>query len=362
MKRNDHIHGLRGALAFALFIFHVANSGLPTFNGGVFDLMNHFLLALEYGVELFFGISGIVIVFAFKTSKSISDFLINRVTRIFPVLWVTVVLIAVLSQFDTKHHLQLDAVTLLANLLALPPIFPFKIIHPAAWSISFEFAFYMMFVVYAILLKALQKKHALMVVATLAIILLFGHLRALCFVLGVLVASEGLPKLPSMLTRYSGLFVICALIGWALCYGAFKMPWSGFNEWPNQEKTIWALLSYACAALFAFIGLQGIYYGQGLFSRWLCHPFMQWLGTVSFSLYLWQTITMAAVKKGMYVLDMPQQVGEWSQIVFFLLAVVPTLAVSRVSQHYLEHRMTNWIRMRWKLRQARNSSKEAETR
>lgn len=122
MKRNDHIHGLRGSLAFALFIFHVANSGLPTFSGAGFDLMNHFLLALEYGVELFFGISGIVIVFAFRSSKSISDFLVNRVTRIFPVLWVTVILIAVLSQFDAKHHLQLDPVMLLANLLALPPI------------------------------------------------------------------------------------------------------------------------------------------------------------------------------------------------------------------------------------------------
>ena len=69
LGRNIHIHGLRGILAFFLFCFHVSNSKLPTFSGPAADAINTFSQSMEHGVELFFGISGIVIYNAFQTSR-----------------------------------------------------------------------------------------------------------------------------------------------------------------------------------------------------------------------------------------------------------------------------------------------------
>ena len=66
---NPYLHGARGLFALMIVVFHVVNSGLPTFG-----LVSHGwpLLAqrsLEFGVELFFGISGIVIFGALQRAR-----------------------------------------------------------------------------------------------------------------------------------------------------------------------------------------------------------------------------------------------------------------------------------------------------
>ena len=62
MARSTTLHGLRGALAFALLLYHVANSGLSRHEGVFWDAIDHVLRSFEHGVELFFCISGVVIV------------------------------------------------------------------------------------------------------------------------------------------------------------------------------------------------------------------------------------------------------------------------------------------------------------
>ncbi len=59
---------------------------------------------------------------------------------------------------------------------------------------------------------------------------------------------------------------------------------------------------------------------------------------------------MAIVKYAMKFLDIPNYLGEWSQLVFFILALPPTLIVSYLSKKFIEDKFTNALRHRFKIK------------
>jgi peptidoglycan/LPS O-acetylase OafA/YrhL len=79
-------------------------------------------------------------------------------------------------------------------------------------------------------------------------------------------------------------------------------------------------------------------------SRLLATAPLQFLGTISYSLYLWHPIVMAVVKHAMYVAHLPQKLGGLSQIAFFALILPPSLGLGWISQAILEKRVTRWLR------------------
>lgn len=345
MNRNIYIQGLRGALALSLFFYHVAHSGLPTWGGGVYGVFNRILLSFEFGVELFFGVSGIVIVFAFRKSPTISHFLIDRISRIYPVLWVTVIIIFALSGFDARHSSDAGPAVLLGNLLALSPLLPIKLIHPAAWTISYEFLFYLFFVAFGLLLPRLGKKVALTVVLLVGVGFICFHLRATSFLIGMAVAYAAERRWSWVVNfKYAGVAVLGALLCW---YAGTQVIGFFYVRLPDLLAGDGAaLLFYVLACGLTFIGLAGVYFGQGLFCRALAGSWFQWLGGLSFSLYMWQAITMAVIKKAMYMSGLVALAGPTSQLLFLLLALPPTLLISRLSQIYLEGHATRYIRSR----------------
>ena len=347
--RNAYIHGLRGVLAFAVFIFHVGNSGLPTFHGTIADAVNYAIDSLENAVEIFFGISGIVIYHAFLKSRGPLHFLSNRVTRIWPVLWITVLLIAVSSRFDVRHPLELGPGMLAANMMAMPPLLRVPLINPAAWSIAFEFAFYALFVTYALTRRVVPMGVALLVVAGIALALLSRSPRAIGFLLGLAVIYWPRTRLPGWLLDFSGTFLMGGMLAWHWVLDVVRAnrPQTYLDIMANHGGVAVAFFG---GSLLVWMGLKGVFLGRGLFSRLLVRPAVQWLGTVSFSLYLWSPIVMAPVKKVMVMAHLPALVGPWSQLVFFALALLPMLWVSALSQRWIEEALTNTIRR--KLRRA----------
>ena len=94
-KFNPYIHGARGLFCLIVFVFHVINSGLPTFDFLSTGLTRHALETGKFGVELFFGISGIVILPSLHRAPSILVFILDRYARILPVLWATIIAITI---------------------------------------------------------------------------------------------------------------------------------------------------------------------------------------------------------------------------------------------------------------------------
>src|SRR5262249_55853133 len=104
--------------------------------------------ALQYGVELFFMISGYVILASLLRHDSLRAFFADRLLRIYPAFLLPIVLVFLTGPFMRWGFFAGIGVgdylaDFLGNLLFLPTIFPVPLAHWAAWSLSYEWAFYL---------------------------------------------------------------------------------------------------------------------------------------------------------------------------------------------------------------------------
>jgi peptidoglycan/LPS O-acetylase OafA/YrhL len=338
---NPYVQGARGAFCLLLFIFHVANSGLPSFGFLSTGAPNHFLLSLQYGVELFFGISGFVILGAVRRSSGPWKFLRERAIRILPVLWVTIPIVLTLEYLGHRFGVNNIPVLelfpiLLGNLLCLPPVVPIPLLHQAAWSLSFEFTFYL-FAAASIWLRPYRGWMACLLVLPFSVFL-YMHPRAWFFIPGVLVAS-GVVAQPFLrhFKRHPALFLALFLGAW----------WQVIGLDTNQTMAGWSAASYGyllIALAAATIAFQGITDGDGWIGVLLASRSMQFMGRISYSLYMWEFITMALVKRVMQTSGLPITLGVWSQAAFLLLALPPTIVVAWISQKWIEQGLCGYLR------------------
>lgn len=342
MKRNLYIQGLRGILALSVLIFHVIYSGLPTFKGELFSHLTFFFQSFGYAVEIFFGVSGIVILQAYKKSISLQNFFIDRVSRIFPVLWVTVTIIFILGSLANMYGPEVNFLVFAGNLFALPPLMPIKLIHPAAWTISYEFMFYLLFIVFGLLRVRLNKNLVWFIITFAAFSFFFFHVRAIMFFIGIGVAyyvNKNFSRLKYF--KYSGLALAVSFLSW---HSGALMLGGTYEDLPTLLRNPAATALFSIGTIFAFFALLGIFNGNGIFCRLLVTPACQWLGIISFSFYMWHSIVLAIIKAGMYKSGLVIHLAEYSQLAFFLLALPPTLLISKFSQEILEKRATNFLR------------------
>lgn len=346
---NPHLHGARGLFAIAVFAFHVANSGLPTWDWTRGYLIYRFFMSLQFGVELFFGISGVVILGTLVRSPSATAFLRNRAIRIMPVLWVTVTVVTVLSVItdsQTAGSVRLAALAWIipANLVALPGILPLPLIHPPAWSLSYELAFYLVVAVTWWRMRY-HPRGALAFGTVFAIAICLIRPRAIFFASGLLLAS-GLAEQP---------WIMKAARWPMLAFAVFLASWSAVElrgGIPIIDQTILAwfetlqLPLAALAWIAATIGLAGIIRGHGALGRLLATRPALWLGTISYSLYLWHPIVLAITKRGMRSLGLVEAAGPAAQLLLMLLALPATLVIAVWSQKLLEDRLSRALKKR----------------
>ncbi len=342
---NPYLHGARGLFALMILLYHVVNSRLPTFaalSSGAGLFMGR---SLEHGVELFFGISGIVIVGALRRAAGPQTFAIDRATRIYPVLWVAVTAL-VLMEAATHYAPALPSpLVFLANLLALPPLAPVPLLHPAAWSLSYEMAFYLTCALAWLLWKR-AGGWSWLLVAPVCAWLLATHVRACLMPVGMLVAWQA-PRLPERargLFRGPGLGMIGFLVLYELVCrrGGGDLIDTGAGQLTGG-LTPWLLLGAMACALYAF---AGVLFGYGLFSGLLATPAFQFLGTISYSLYLWHPMVLSVVKSLGGALHLPERLGAASQLVFLAAVLPPSLLLGWLSAQTLEKRATPWLRRR----------------
>lgn len=344
------MHGARGLFSSAVYVFHVVNSGLPTLPLLVTPLALFGLRSTEFGVEAFFCISGFVISGALRRARSPGGFLADRAIRIFPVLWVTILTIAALGFLTGVHGWRYVSVGwfllwLPANLAALPGVLHIPLYHPAAWSLSYEALFYLVCTA-GWWLIAWRGRATLWLGVPLAALLVALYPRAMYFLAGVVVA-EGLidRRWAAPFTRFPILMLLLFLACWRgvqLLSRPIPLTMSTMFEWMHDVRLPLAMLAFAAATL----GFAGLVAGRGPLGRFLRLPVMQYLGTISYSFYLWHPIVMSGVKHEMIVSGLVQTIGPWSQAAFFILALPPSLLLAHFSQILLERGAGRWLRNR----------------
>jgi peptidoglycan/LPS O-acetylase OafA/YrhL len=344
---NLTIHGGRGLFSLMVFFFHVGLSKLPSFGTPV-DLWVHewVLWPLTFGVELFFGISGIVILGALSRARSLAAFAWDRATRIFPVLWLTIFAISLFLLVGSGGRRSLPSLgEWLANFLAPPPFFNIELVHPAAWSLGYEFTFYIL-VALGWLFRERGLNWGLAMVAIIGAGLLIFYPRGMLMAAGVLIACGlGRSGWIARWSRYPGINCIVFLLLWRIAtihmgdrptrLTPLHMTLVEWLSWLPLILTAWA---------FGGMALLGVSEGHGRISRLLRTPPMLWMGTISYSFYLWHPVVLAVMKQIFRRSGVIDQTGVWTQVVFAAVTLGPALLIAHFSQQLIEVRFTRWLR------------------
>ncbi len=349
---NTNVNGLRGLCVALVFVFHVAASGLPPAPAA--DSAWQLLLAyavgsMAHGVEIFFMISGYVIVLSLRRHASLSGFLVDRCLRIFPLWMPMALLIGVLWPWLGGQALPqpgaLGWLTVVAaNLLLLPPLVPLPMLHPASWTLSLEWLFYLAATGVAALSQWGRLPDALRwSTVALAAAWAFWQLPvALCFLIGVAVALA--PRWLTPPRRWQGLAapaMVLFLLLWRSVDAAALSTGSSLGAlWHGQAA---ALLG----ALFAgTVGLACLTMPGSSAMPMLRTALLQRLGTLSYSFYLWHLLVMFGAKRAVLRL-WPEGQGSWTAtLVFAAVSLGLSWALSSLSWRWLEQAFGRALRRR----------------
>ena len=344
---NRQVHGGRGLFSAMVFVFHVINSGLPTFAPLLTHAAQFSLRNLQYGVELFFCISGFVICGTLRRASGPAAFIEDRAIRLLPALWCTILAISLTSIIAglpgfSRGELHAFPLWLAANLAALPGIFPIKLIHPAAWTLSYEMCFYATCAV-AWALRRRIGLTAVQCLLPLGLLALAFYPRGVFFLSGVLVA-QGLVECSAMrvLGRHPAVWLVAFLACWQEIQqqlDPLQLIETPVTQWSGAELALGGAAFVAVTICF-----WGIVNGQGGLSRLLLTRPMQFMGTISYSFYLWHPIVMSSVKVGMRHYGVVAHAGEFSQLSFLVLSLPPALLLGWASQRVLERQAGIWLR------------------
>jgi peptidoglycan/LPS O-acetylase OafA/YrhL len=305
------MEGLRGLAIALVFVCHFQMVILSPLSD---SFHSRFYLVMAQiggtGVDLFFVLSGMLIYrAALKPNMKYGKFLVRRVQRIFPtfvaVLALYIVVLEVTHKGAHYHAVGFKAhfLYIVANLLLLPGVFNIPGIISAAWSLSYEFAFYLAIPILVLLLRARSwpgKSRALlwavMIPAYLMLVLSRpgwfhssedfdgSYVRFTLFLAGMVVEEILTSTRPErFLTRpVQWLLMVSAVFAFgALVLSEFRTVGLHIHGSSQHAAVRAALLvtAYTCLALLTLPS-------GNLLSRLFCNTPIRWTGNISYSFYL----------------------------------------------------------------------------
>lgn len=350
MKYNYFIQGFRGLCASMVFVYHVMNSkivpGVDSFPL-VWNAFVYFTSSFRYGVEMFFMISGYVILGSLRRHANLRAFFADRALRIFPAWTPLHILLFVGGPFvgwgffhgiDAPHWLIYFA----ADLFLLPTIINLPLAHPAAWSLSYEWTFYLLAAGGLAMARARRNDVALAVVGTLVVATILNFFpRGVFFIPGVIVAM-GESRFVAHRKWFA--YPIPALLVFLLAWRATNVDIASIDtlliEWVRDLRILWLAIALAAGTyLFASVAL-----GEGLSVRILATRLFQFLGNISYSFYLWHPVVMFPVKR-LAVAYVTPRLGPWGGLAFFtIVSLAVALVLSWLSWRLFEKRLTRFIK------------------
>ncbi|MCK8786712.1 acyltransferase [Roseomonas sp. NAR14] len=277
--RIAELDALRGIAALGVLLYHFTSiygrwigepyARIPEFRAGYF------------GVELFFVISGFVIVASARRAASLREFAWSRAARLLPAYWVAVLGTSAVLRLDPLHTLEAPtAAEILVNLTMLQDFLAVRRVDAVYWTLAQELAFY------ALLLAALRGA------ARSGLRLEWFCLLWLAAALAVRLSGAALPPplATATLLHFGQFFIIgiclcVVLLGrpagvtWLALGWALLMPALGIQPGvPAEEGEHYLPMTLGCAALFwAALRFR---------PRALSHPALLFLGRISYPLYL----------------------------------------------------------------------------
>jgi peptidoglycan/LPS O-acetylase OafA/YrhL len=276
--RNEVIDAFRGiailsVMAFHYFLFwrppYVAHDllGYQTVFSPAFDVG-------QYGVHLFFVISGLVITMTLQRSSSALDFTVRRFARLYPALLVAAVATFAITCFVGPAEFRRSWADLATSLTFVPESFGREYIDSAYWSLNIEVKFYAWMALFRL---ALGKRFWLGAIA-------------LAFVGQVAALFQPHLAEAFLLAKFMPLF----LLGVGAWFAIFEkragigglMMGSAVLAWLLESWRVGAFGADALPMQIYIVGFAGAMLALLAFAPRLRFGPLAWLGRISYSLYL----------------------------------------------------------------------------
>lgn len=146
-SRLYELDSLRGIAALIVVLYHYTTRYDEYYGHSIAPLF--FFPFGEYGVFLIFIISGFVITLTLDSTKHYSDFLVSRVSRLYPGYWMAIMLTALTVWLFTLPGRQVSFMATLVNLTMLQDWLGVPRVDGAYWTLTIQLSFYcIMFLIY----------------------------------------------------------------------------------------------------------------------------------------------------------------------------------------------------------------------
>ena len=330
---NRQIHGLRGLSAFIVFVFHIYGIADEWhFWPARLAELGFFFRLGQHGVEIFFIISGYLITASLLRHQNAGRFLIDRAIRLYPVFLTIQLLVFVLGPIVGYRWFAGIGVgawvtAFFSNLLFLPGIFSLPLAQPSAWSLSYEAAFYVVSAGLYMVARRAGAFAAAIIGCLIIAPLVLRYPNAAFFLVGVatyFLRRRIAETVPGTMRRLSSLAFITTLA--LLTIG---------ESFPAVD---------IFAALPALLFFASIVNGRCALSKFLRRDFFQYMGTISYSFYLWFGVVTYPIK----LLIVKFLLGRFDMIslvaLFGVTAFIASVVVAQASNVLLEVRLGRWLR------------------
>ena len=356
---NAAVNGHRGLCALLVFIFHLGSAGVVSWPAGsaLTDAARFLWTSCAYGVDMFFMISGFVILGSLLRHATVGGFLKDRFVRIYSA-WVPalVAVTVVCVAFRMKMFADVTPIEglsiFIANFFLLPPLIPLPLIHFGSWSLTYEWVFYLTAAAGVLLHRRASERPwapwAMAVWLVFAGVFVSLYPRAMFFLTGVAVFKyQAWFAQHRRWLRFPALSLLLFLVAWRLTDADKAELSDTLFDFLADGRWLAALMAFAASLhMFASICLSADRQTAFLKGR-----VFQFLGTISYSFYLWHALIVALVKRAI----IPYVVPEYGTVIGFTVFTVTSLAlaltVSWTSWAMFEGRLAQLMRRRFAPRQ-----------
>lgn len=285
------IDAMRGLAALAVAFYHIHTPAFQQAGGALIDSLKSIMQYGFLGVPIFFAISGFVISATMTRIIGIREygqFMVKRSVRLDPAYWASIALDIFLTwvaiQLTLPHSSMPSFYQAALHLVYLQDIIGVKSIVAIYWTLALEIQFYLVF---GLIMATGGRFRAPLMIAVTAY--------------SMAVAINAAPSLPGLFLSHWCMFVIGAaahyyslvnrdrwpvFIGILLCMGAI------ISVQASTGKTYLNLAAAMATAAFFFIGAM-----RGRLRTWLNWPALLYLGSRSYSIYLFHAIIGERVAK-----------------------------------------------------------------
>lgn len=340
--RVVELDALRGLAAFAVVLYHYTTQYSATYGHITAPILK--FPAGNYGVQLFFLISGFVIFMTLEKTKTGMDFVVSRFSRLYPAYWASVCITAAFAYTIGLPDQRLPLTSLLVNFTMFQEALYVRHLDGAYWTLQVELFFYLQMLAWFYLGQLSRIR--LIIVGWLVAAMVYSYWMEHNFHLSWTVEQF-------FILRHIPFFAIGilfyrihssqhkSLVDFALVAACLAVV-------AITLEPVFAVVALCCTIIFFLFVFNKL--------RWLAAQPFVFLGSISYSLYLLHQVI------GFDLIWHLEHRFNMNGTVSVALAIGMSIILATGVTRWIEQPAMRWIRDSWRNYKAKKSSaRQAES-